>query len=273
MTNTRSCDFSTLRHGRLSRVCVAVDACGTADSAARLAIALVRHNFHATLDFCHVVNVPRMAARVDRDLDNYGISFELALEAAHVVLARCKLLARQADVSASTSIRFGNPSFEAQAFARGVGADLIVIGNRPINKVHRLLHGSVRDLMARTSALPVLIAPALAPQADDFRPASILVLEADAPAANRAKRLAADLAADYLSRLILLPATHDGMDAEKRNIERATADHRPGLIVATCAHTRVRNVFGEDIIERLMQEAKIPLLVVGANELREFRSR
>jgi nucleotide-binding universal stress UspA family protein len=93
-----------------------------------------------------------------------------------------------------------------------------------------------------------------------------------APAANRAKRFAADLAADYVSRLILLPAVHDGTE-EKRNIERAIAEHRPGLIVATCTHTRVRNVIAEDIIERLMQEAEVPLLVVGADALSEFRSR
>ena len=266
-------DFRPLQHGRLSRICVAVDASNAADAAARLAISLVRRNYHAALDFCHVINVPRMVAHVDRTLDNYGVSFELAQEAARIVLARCKLLAQQADVSARTSIRFGNPSSETLSFAQGLGADLIVIGNKPTNKIHRLLNGSVRDLMARTSTLPILVVPASVPRTIDFRPTSILVPEADLPAANRAKRFAADLAADYVSRVILLPATHEGTDEEKRNVERAIGEYRPGLIVATCTHNRLRNVFAEDIIERLLQEAEVPLLVVAADELSEFRSR
>lgn len=143
-----------LKHERISRILVAVDANDTADGAATLAISLVRRNYNAELAFCHVINTQHMAACVDRSGDDYGLSFELAREAALAVLERCCLFARNAGLFARSYVRFGSPVSETQSFARGRGAELIVIGNRPAEKAHRLLEGSVRDEMVRTCPYP-----------------------------------------------------------------------------------------------------------------------
>jgi nucleotide-binding universal stress UspA family protein len=263
---------STLKHGRISRVCVAVDASDASESAARMAISIVHGNRHAELDFCHVINIPRMVARADRSLDNYGLSFEVAQENANVVLARCCDLAHDAGVFARSYVRFGNPAEEVQSFAQGLGADLVVIGNRPAGKIQRVLNGSVRDEIVRTCPLPILITANETSASVDFRPHCIVVAGADAPTAIRAKRLAADLAADYFSQLVLLRAASDGSRQEKQSIDRAVEEHRPGLIVMTCSRSRrIRNIFAEDVVERVMQEADVPVLVVRAEESNVLR--
>jgi nucleotide-binding universal stress UspA family protein len=263
-----------LKHGRISRILVAVDANDTADGAAKLAISLVRRNYNAELAFCHVINTQRMAACVDRSGDDYGLSFELAREAALAVLERCCLFARNAGLFARSYVRFGNPVAEIQSFARGRGAELIVIGNRPAEKAHRLLNGSVRDEMVRTCPLPLLVAPETTRQETDFNPRCIVVAGADSPRASGAKRLAADLAADYLSQLILLPGSTGGAVEEKKNIDGAIREHIPGLIVMACTRRRrFHNIFVDDIAERVMQDALVPLLVVSADELNETGAR
>jgi nucleotide-binding universal stress UspA family protein len=256
---------STLKHGRISRICVAVDASDQAESAARLAISLVHGNQDAELDFCHVINIPRMVARADRSLDDYGLAFELAQENANAVLARCCELAQGAGVFSRSYVRYGDPAEEVPSFAQGLAADLVVIGNRPAGKIQRVLNGSIRDEIVRTCPLPILITANDSNAAADFRPGCIVVAGADAPAAIKAKRLAADLAADYVSQLVLLPSAHDGSRQEKQSIDRAVEEHRPGLIVMTCSRShRLRNIFAEDVVERVMQEADVPLLVVRA---------
>gem|GEM_PF-4310503 len=146
----------------------------------------------------------------------------------------------------------------------------MVIGNSPADRIHRLLNGSIRDEMVQACSLPLLIATAHFMRPADFRPRCILVPGADSPAAIRAKRVAAELASDFSAQLILLPGAHGGISEESTKIDRAVGEHHPGLIVMAAApRRRVRNIFADDLVERVMQEAHVPLLVVataGAGE-------
>jgi nucleotide-binding universal stress UspA family protein len=253
-----------LRHGSYSRICVAVDNSPAAGKAVLLAISLVRGNKRAELTFCHVIDISRLVARTDRSLDDYGLSFETADESARIVLARCCFLARQAGVFARSYIRQGRPATEASSFAKTIGADLMVIGNSPAKKMHRLLNGSVRDDMVQACSLPLLVATADSVRPADFRPRCILVPGADSPAAIRAKRVAAELATDFSAQLILLPGARGGTSEESSTIDRAVSEHHPGLIVMAAApRRRVRNIFADDVVERVMQEANVPLLIVA----------
>ena len=272
MTSTGLC--RPLKHGRISRLCVAVDTTDASDGVAKLAISLVRGNYHAEIDFLHVVNTQRMIAHADRSLDDYGSSFELAREAAHIVLTGCSLLAQQAGVFARSYVRFGDPATESATFARVRGADVVVIGNRPTDKLQRLLNGSTRDDMVRRCPLPLLLAPAAAREADDFEPRCIIVAGADSPGGRSAKRLAADLAADYASQLVVLPLGSGGAAAEKNGIEAAIREHAAGLIVMTnTRRKRFQNLFSDDLVERVMHAAQLPVLVVRADDVDAIRTR
>lgn len=267
-----SVDSNRTMHGPFSRICVAIDASVAAESAARLAISLVHGNGRAEVVFCHVIDVPRMIARADDGVDDYGLSLQLARQTADVALARCCLLSRQAGVFARSYVRYGKPASEAVSFAEGLGVDLVVIGNRPTEKIHRILNGSIRDEMVRTCALPILVANARWARPVDFRPRCILVPGADLPAAKHAKQFAADLADDFAAQLILLPAVHNGLREETDAIDRAVHEHRPDLIaMARTQRHGLRNPFATDVIERVLQEAYVPVLVVRAVDIIEGR--
>jgi nucleotide-binding universal stress UspA family protein len=250
-----------LKHGHISRVCVAVDATSAGGNLARFAISLVRSTYRAEIDFVHVVNTQRMIASSDRSLDDYGNRFEVAQAAAHEVVARCTELAHDAGVFARSFVRFGDPATEARRFARGRGAGLLVIGNRPTTKIHRLLNGSVRDDLVRTCPVPLLLAPHVPYPAADFQPHAIVVATAHALDGDGARRLAADLAADYASHLVSLGDAGSGVSAAERAIDAALREHAPGLLVMTRAR-RVRSPFGGDLVERVMQRVRVPLVIV-----------
>jgi nucleotide-binding universal stress UspA family protein len=247
-----------LGRGLFLRICVAVDASGASESATRLAISLVRGLARAELAFCHVVNVPRLLARAESGASDYSSTFEDAHKEANVLLERCSLLARRAGVFARTYVHFGKPATEIATFAEGIGADLIVIGNAPSEKIYRLLNGSTRDEIVRTSSRPVLVADTKHARPVEFQPRCILVVEADLPAASRAKRFAAELANEYGAELVLLPAGRDATGKSDFNF----AECRPGLIVAGAKRRGVRDLFSADCIERLLQAAYLPIMVV-----------
>jgi hypothetical protein len=113
-----------------------------------------------------------------------------------------------------------------------------------------------------------------------FRPRCILVPGADLPAAKHAKQFAADLADDFAAdladdfaaQLMLLPAAHNGLREETDAIDRAVHEHRPNLIVmARTQRHGLRNPFATDVIERVLQEAHVPVLVVRAVDIIEGR--
>jgi len=195
-------------HRVFLRICVAVDASSASESAARLAISLVRGDARAELAFCHVFNVPRLL----------GPAVEDGHQEASVVLERCAWLARRAGVFAGTYMRLGEPAAEIASFAESNGCDLIAIGNSPSKKVPRLLNGSLRNEIARICSRPVLVADMKRARPIEFRPRNILVAEADSPTASRAKRFAAELASEYGAELVLLPTDHDATEASDVNV-------------------------------------------------------
>jgi nucleotide-binding universal stress UspA family protein len=140
-----------------ARICVGVNDSAASESAARYAISLVRGQPDAEVAFCYVLNVPRMVERAEQSLDDYSLVLRAARATAHLILARCRVLARAAGVFGRSYIRYGAPAAEIRAFADGLGADLIVIGNTPASRLHRFFNGSVRDELVATCSQPVLV--------------------------------------------------------------------------------------------------------------------
>lgn len=251
--------YHARRHGPFVRICVAVRDGAEAENAARLALSLVRGDPRAEVAFCHVINVPRLLASFDRGANDYGITLDGARAAAKNVLADCSLLARQAGVSARTYVCYGQPASAVISYAAGIGADLIVIGNRPRQKMRRLLSGSVRDEITRESTLPVLVARSAKVRSINFAPRRIVVLGADLPASLRAKRFAAELANDFAAHLVLLPVAHAGT-LERDQLAGAYSPDL--LVVAGAKPRRLHEFFAADLVERALQDGLAPVLVV-----------
>jgi nucleotide-binding universal stress UspA family protein len=247
---------------RFSRICVAVNDSVAAESATRLGLSLVCGQSGAEVAFCHVLNIPRMVERAEQSLDDYGLALRAARERAHLMLARCRILAHQAGVFARSYIRYGSPATEIRSLADGLGADLVLAGNGSAGKLHRLINGSVRDELAATCSLPILIVSAKQKRAPQFRPRRILVPAADAPTAWAAKCVAADLATDFATELVLLPGADDGNERQRQVVNEAIRTLEPGLIVMAASRRRFHGIFAEVLSERVMQDDRAPVLLV-----------
>jgi nucleotide-binding universal stress UspA family protein len=145
-------------HGVFTHVLVAVGGRTSAERSVESALALVAGDPDARLTFCHVLNVPRMVARTEQCLDDYGLAFRLARDAARGLLERCRSLTGERGPSSQTCVRYGNPGAEIALLAELIGADVIVIGNEPGAALSRLFRGSTRDQLLRESRIPVLVA-------------------------------------------------------------------------------------------------------------------
>jgi nucleotide-binding universal stress UspA family protein len=250
-------------HRLFRRICVAVDASSAAESAARLAISLVRGDARAEIAFCHVVNVPRLLGRAESGTRDYSSTFEDGHKDANALLDRCAWLARRSGVFARTYMRLGEPAAEIAAFAESISCDLIAIGNSPSEKVPRLLNGSLRDEIVRICSCPVLVADMKRARPIEFRPRNILVAEADSPTASRAKRFAAELASEYGAELVLLPTDRDATEASVVNV----SEHRPGLVVAGVKPRSFNDLFSSGCIEQFLHAASLPILLVPASSV------
>jgi nucleotide-binding universal stress UspA family protein len=169
----------TLRAQRrpFSRIVVGVDSGAASQSAARLAISIACGDRHAELIFCHAIDIPRMIAHADRFADDYPVAFDAACDTARALLNRCRALAQRAGVDAHARLRYGSPVSEIPALARAFAADLVVIGNRPSPKLHRILNGSVRDELVRSATLPILVADPSRSNTSAFHPECILAAD------------------------------------------------------------------------------------------------
>jgi nucleotide-binding universal stress UspA family protein len=120
--------------------------------------------------------------------------------------------------------------------------------------------------MLRWSTRPILAADVDPSRPVDFRPSCILAPVEDSSASLRAARLAAAIAKAYATRLVLVrPGGVPSLGASmwSRAIERAVVEHRPSLIVMGVARSRgLRSLFSSSVVERVLQEAQAPLLVV-----------
>jgi nucleotide-binding universal stress UspA family protein len=144
----------------IAHLLVAVDGRTSPERSVESVLALVAGEPDAMLTFCHVLNVPRMVARTEQCLEDYGLAFRLAREAARGLLERCCVLAGQRGTPSQKCVRYGNPAAEIALLAELIRADVIVIGNEPGATLARFFHGSTRDQLLRETAIPVLVAAA-----------------------------------------------------------------------------------------------------------------
>ena len=223
-----------------------------------MAVALAAGDRRIEVVFAHAIDIPRMLAHADRYTDDYPLALEAARAGAHQLLDRCCALAAQNGVVARACVRLGDPVGEIAALADALAADLIVIGNRPAGKLHRVLNGSVRDAVVRTSKLPVLAVDARPSRSSAFHPECILAPLADPSASPAAMKLAAAIAKAYGARITFARET----TGDDRALERAVAEHGPGMIVVGAAPRRLRDHLFPTAVERVLQSAPGPVLVV-----------
>jgi nucleotide-binding universal stress UspA family protein len=241
-----------------SRIVVGVDSGAASQSAARLAISLACGDRRVELTFCHAIDIPRMVARADRFSDDYPAALDAAREEARQLLDACCALAQRAGIRVHAALRLGNPVDEIAALADALAADLVVIGNRPRSKVHRILNGSVRDELVRRTTLPMLVADPSPSNTSEFRPDCILAALADPSALPAALHLARRIAKAYRTRMVMCSGADGG-----RAIEPSVAAQRPGMIVLSTEPRRgLRDVFRPSTIERVLQSAAAPVLIV-----------
>jgi nucleotide-binding universal stress UspA family protein len=123
-------------------IVVGTDGSETASRAVQQAIELASAT-GATLHLVHAWDVSPAMARVEDD------GAEL-LDATAAVVA-------EAGVAVQTHVMRSDPSYALIAVAGEVGADLIVVGNRGMSGMQRLLLGSVANRISHHSPCTVLI--------------------------------------------------------------------------------------------------------------------
>jgi nucleotide-binding universal stress UspA family protein len=241
-----------------SRILVGVDTSPASESAVRLAVSLARGDTRAELVFCHSIDIQRMVARSGRLADDYPLALDTAQEAARRLLDHCCRLAWRAGIPARSYVRVEKPSFEVTSLANELHADLIVIGNQPRTRVQRFLCGSTRDEIVRTATVPLLLAQPHPSLASAYRPDCIIAALAGPSASTSALQLASSVAQAYDARMVLCSGGDGGCV-----LERSIAEHRPGMIViGDVAQPRLRNPFTTGVVERTLQSAAAPVLVV-----------
>ena len=245
-----------------SRIVVAVDSSAASERAVRLAVAVASGDARSELVFCHVIDIPWMLARVDHGADDYELALETAQESARGLLDRCIAAAAKADVFGRSCLRYGKPAEEVATLANAFAADLIVVGNRPCGRVHRILNGSVRDELVRNSALPVLVAERCEPDAAASSEECVLAELAGASSSETVLRAASSFASSYGLELVCLPGAKR-LRARCRAIESAVGELHPALLViGTPAERSLRDRVFPTIVERTLQSVSAPVLVV-----------
>lgn len=206
----------------------------------------------------HAIDIPRMLAHADRFTDDYPVALEAARDEGRKLLDHCRALARQNGVAARVCLRYGEPVGEIAALADALAADLVVIGNQPTTRMHRFLNGSIRDAIVRTSKIPVLAVDARPARTSAFRPQCILAPLADPSGSHAALKLASAVAKAYGARITFAREAA----GDDRAIDRAVTEHRPGMIVMGSPRRGLRDVFVPNAVERMLQSAPGPVLVV-----------
>lgn len=130
-------------------VVVATDGSESVSRAVDVALDLA-NRFDADVHALSVID----AGEVDASPEQLRDELEAALESqAEAALAAVR--DRDAD-GLTTAVREGHPSPEICAYAREVGADLIVTGTRGRHGENRFLLGSVAEAVVASSPVPVL---------------------------------------------------------------------------------------------------------------------
>lgn len=130
-------------------VVVATDGSKSVSRAVDVALDLASR-FDADVHALSVVD----AGEVDASPEQLRDELEVALETnAEHALATVR---ERTGAGVTTAVREGHPAPEICAYAREVGADLVVTGTRGRHGENRLLLGSVAEKVVRTSPVPVL---------------------------------------------------------------------------------------------------------------------
>jgi nucleotide-binding universal stress UspA family protein len=140
---------------KISRILHATDFSGGAEAACELALTLARLA-GAELHVLHVVNelVDWRRSRVPAQMYEL-LEKEVEVQAVRDLAAFCESrLAR--DVKYTSEVLVGVPFEKILERARGIGADLIVIGTRGRSPLEQVVVGSTAERVVRRSEIPVL---------------------------------------------------------------------------------------------------------------------
>jgi nucleotide-binding universal stress UspA family protein len=247
-----------------SRIVVAVESSEASARAVSLAISLARGDARVELIFAHVIDAPLLRSLADPVGDDYERSVNVARTEALGLLDRCMDAAAKSQVFARSCLRYGTPAIEVARLARGFSADLVAVGNRHRDRVHRFLNGSIHDDIVRASGVPVLVAAANESGPADFRNGCVLAEPADGSESSAVLRVASAIASAYRAKLVSLPATKSAQ-ARTKTVSMAFRDLHPALFVigATSQH-HWRDRFFPNFVERTLQTVTIPILIVRA---------
>jgi nucleotide-binding universal stress UspA family protein len=245
-----------------SRIVVAVDTSEASERAVSLAISLARGDTRVDLVFCHAIDVPRMMARADHLAGDYGLSLETARREARELLDRCIIAAEKADVFGRQYVRYGAPASEVTMLAGVLAADLIVIGRRRHDPIHRILNGSVADDIVRTSSLPVLVAGANGSEPPALHGGFVLAELADESELSAPVKSASAVASAYGADLVCLSGAKSSR-ARSEAVERAIRELQPALfVIGATSQQRWRDRFLPNMLKRMLQMVSAPVLVV-----------
>lgn len=134
------------------KIMVAVDGSDVGFRAADFAIELAK-KLESEVVFINVAGASSSERNYRITADMAGSFEELGSEA----LSKCELEAKKRGVKSTKLLVPGTPSDEILSNAKKVNCDCIVIGKTGLNKLGKLLMGSVSEKVASQSDIPVVI--------------------------------------------------------------------------------------------------------------------
>jgi nucleotide-binding universal stress UspA family protein len=138
------------------KILVPVDGSEPSDAAVGLALHLAQEQ-HAEVTFVHAVELNRLVAMAGPAPIDPSLAVEAACDVGKLVLEDAKKRADAAGIRCSCEQPEDECVGSVLAIAKGIGADLIVIGSHGRSGVPRLVLGSVTEGILRRSPIPVLV--------------------------------------------------------------------------------------------------------------------
>jgi nucleotide-binding universal stress UspA family protein len=136
------------------QVVVAIDDSGPATAALEHAL---RRFADATITVLHVIDADEPDGSLRQRVlpAEYDAHRNAAEETAETVLENARAYADEYGVAVSTVTRYGNPARQITAYAEENDVDRILIGTHGRSGLSRLLLGSLSELVAQRSSVPV----------------------------------------------------------------------------------------------------------------------
>lgn len=138
------------------RVLVAID--GSDPATAALEYALERFD-DETITVLHVIDVdePDGSLRQHVLSDEYDAEREAAERAAEAIMETAQTYADEHDVAITPVVVYGRPAHRIAAYAEDNDIDTVVMGTHDRSGLSRLLLGSLSEVVARRSSVPVTV--------------------------------------------------------------------------------------------------------------------